>query len=200
MDKIILASASPRRQQLLQIAGISFDVMIPGIKEVFLPGRPVEEMAQELAAQKASSIIEKIAGSNRTVLAADTIVALGNRLMGKPSDENEAREMLQQLSGNSHRVITGVCIANANTVVQFSETTIVHFHQLTDEQIEYYIKNHKPFDKAGAYAIQEWIGITGIRRIEGDYYNVMGLPISMVVKELNKMLAAGTGKDQGFFL
>ena len=200
MNKLILASASPRRQQLLQMAGISFDVMIPGIDEVFLPGRPAEEMAQELAAQKASAIIEKIAGSNRTVLAADTIVALGNRVMGKPSGENEAREMLQQLSGNSHLVITGVCIANANTVVRFSETTIVHFHQLTDEQIEYYIKNHKPFDKAGAYAIQEWIGITGIRGIEGDYYNVMGLPVSMVVKELNKMLAAGTGKDQGFFL
>jgi septum formation protein len=183
MDRIVLASASPRRKQLLEWAEIPFDVMPSDADEIVPDKLPVSEIPVFLATQKAAIIRKKIA-PERIILAADTIVVLNRQMLGKPLDRSDAIRMLLLLSGQVHEVITGVALTNEKKEILFAETTRVRFHALTRAEIEHYVDNYRPYDKAGAYAIQEWIGVTGIHSIEGDFYNVMGLPVSRVLQEL----------------
>ncbi|MEO6818220.1 MAG: Maf family protein [Ginsengibacter sp.] len=189
MKEIILASASPRRKQLLDLAAIPCKVIPANIEESYPPGLTPEKIAEHIATEKALFIREILAPNSHdnTILSADTIVVLGDEIIGKPLDRNDAIKILAKLSGNEHKVITGVCLLNNAKKYIFSETTFVQFNRLTQEQIEFYVDKFKPFDKAGAYAIQEWIGAIGIQSIRGDFYNVMGLPINRIVKELNKL-------------
>jgi septum formation protein len=183
MDRIILASASPRRKQLLEWAEIEFEVMPSDSDELIPDNVQVSEIPVFLASQKAA-IIRKQVGGGKIILAADTIVVLDQQLLGKPQDEADAFRMLSLLSGRTHEVITGVSLTSDKKEILFAETTRVRFHKLSPGEIEHYINNYKPYDKAGAYAIQEWIGVTGIHSIDGDFYNVMGLPVSRVLQEL----------------
>lgn len=191
MKKIILASGSPRRKQLLELAEIPFEIKVANTDESFPADLSPSEVAEYIARVKAQTVRKMISeednGNGHTILAADTVVILENEFLGKPSDEQEAINILSKLSGKSHEVITGVVILTPRSQIVFSETTKVRFYPLSDEAIRYYVKNYKPFDKAGAYAIQEWIGAIGIQSITGDFYNVMGLPISRVVQELRKL-------------
>jgi septum formation protein len=182
-SKLILASQSPRRKQLMEMAELEFEVLIADVDETNPPGMPGELVPEYLAKKKADAIQHLANGA--TVIAADTIVLLDHHILGKPKDEAHAKEILRQLSGRMHKVVTGVCMQKGERQISFSTVTEVYFHELSDEQIEHYIKHYKPFDKAGAYAIQEWIGIIGIEKINGDYYNVMGLPIGEVVLRLD---------------
>lgn len=187
MKKIILASGSPRRKQLLELAEIPFEVEVSDIDESYPKGLCPTEIAIHIAVNKASAVQQKLdMGKNSplTILAADTVVVLDNEIIGKPLNRQNAIEILSKLSGKIHKVITGVCILTGFVEKIFSEETEVAFHELTLAQVEHYIDNYKPYDKAGAYAIQEWIGAIGIKSIKGDFYNVMGLPISRVVQEL----------------
>ncbi len=184
MKKIILASASPRRKQLLEWAEIPFEIIVSNTSERIPPGLDPEEVAIHIAREKARAV-QAETGSNDIILAADTIVVLGDHtILGKPVHREEAVSMLLALAGEKHRVITGVVILEKDKERSFADTTEVEFHDLTEKQIEFYVDKYKPFDKAGAYAIQEWIGVIGIKSIKGDFYNVMGLPVSRVVREL----------------
>jgi septum formation protein len=192
VKKIILASQSPRRSQLLQWAEIPFEVIIVHTDESYPVDLKPEEIAMHIAYNKAEAVKKNIAGTitngeDCTILAADTIVVLNNTIIGKPSGRDEAIQILSKLSGEIHSVITGVCILSQGKEITFADETKVEFYNLSRLQIEYYVDNYKPYDKAGAYAIQEWIGVTGIRSINGDFYNVMGLPVSRVVKELEAL-------------
>lgn len=186
MQKIILASQSPRRKQLLEWAEVPFEVIVKETDETFYEEMTVEEAAIHIARNKAlavkDSIKEKI-----PILAADTIVVLDDKLIGKPASREEAIDFLTQLSGRIHKVITGVFILYVDKEIFFADTTEVEFHDLTKEEIEFYVDKYKPYDKAGAYAIQEWIGVVGIKSVNGDFYNVMGLPVSRVIKNLQKL-------------
>lgn len=182
-NKIILASQSPRRKQLLEWAEIQFDVQVSNTDESFPESLSVDEVAVYIAKQKALAIVASH-GNETPVLAADTIVVCEGEIIGKPKDKEDAIRIIKKLSGKTHHVITGVYICKAEKTIAFTDTTEVCFHELTDEQIEFYIDKYKPYDKAGAYAIQEWIGVVGIHSIKGDFYNVMGLPVSRVVKAL----------------
>lgn len=187
MKKIILASGSPRRKQLLELVEIPFEVKVSDIDESYPKGLCPSEIAIHIASNKARAVQQKIdmgKNSSLTILAADTVVVLDNEIIGKPLNRQNAIEILSKLSGKIHKVITGVCILTGFVEKIFSEETEVAFHELTLAQIEHYIDNYKPYDKAGAYAIQEWIGAIGIKSIKGDFYSVMGLPISRVVQEL----------------
>ncbi|MDQ6843383.1 MAG: Maf family nucleotide pyrophosphatase [Bacteroidota bacterium] len=188
-EKIILASKSPRRSQLLQWAEIKFDVITADTDESYPKNFPPHEVAIHIAVNKAMDVKKGLRspgtnGDDYPILAADTIVVLDNKIIGKPSDRAEAINTLLLLSGVMHRVVTGVCILSAGKKIVFAEETEVEFNALSKKHIEYYVDNYKPYDKAGAYAIQEWIGVTGIKSIKGDFYNVMGLPVSRIVKEL----------------
>jgi septum formation protein len=189
MRKIILASQSPRRKQLLEWAEIAFDVLVKETDETYPAFMPVEEVPIYIARNKAMAIqaLLKNNGNTPVILAADTIVVLNNRIIGKPKNRQDAVEILQALSGNTHRVITGVVMMNSRDEIAFEDITEVCFHSLTNQQITFYVDKYKPYDKAGAYAIQEWIGVVGIKNITGDFYNVMGLPVSRVVQELKKI-------------
>jgi septum formation protein len=181
-SRIILASQSPRRKQLMEMAELAFEVIVADVDETNPPGMPGEEVPAFLAKKKADAV-SHLAG-DAIVIAADTIVLLDHHILGKPVDAAHAKTILQQLSGRMHKVVTGVCIRHGSKEKNFSVTTEVFFRPLTDSQIDHYITNYKPYDKAGAYAIQEWIGVTGIKKINGDYYNVMGLPIGDVISVL----------------
>ena len=171
---IVLASKSPRRQQLLRDLGINFRVeVIEGIQEDYPADMPADEVAQFLAVQKARPYTLR---DNELLITADTIVVLDGKVLGKPADEAEAHAMLRALSGRTHHVITGVCVTTATEQRSFADVTEVEFAALTDEEIDYYIEHYRPMDKAGAYGIQEWIGYMGVKRINGCFYNVMGLP------------------------
>jgi septum formation protein len=183
MRKIILASQSPRRKQLLEWAEIPFDIIARSTDESYPPEMPIAEVPVHIAREKARLVQEEM-DEQTIVLAADTVVVLQDRIIGKPRDREDAIAILSALSGREHLVITGVIIRKGDQEVGFSDTTSVFFHELTHEQIIFYIDKYKPFDKAGAYAIQEWIGVTGIRAIKGDFYNVMGLPVSRVIRAL----------------
>src|SRR4051812_25880286 len=183
MERIILASQSPRRKQLLEWAEIEFDVIVPNTDESFPPGMEVNELPIHIAREKAKSIQSELS-HERMILAADTVVILNNQVIGKPKDRNEAVQILQQLSAQKHEVITGVVIVKGKKEISFADVTSVIFHELSLSQIEFYVDKYHPYDKAGAYAIQEWIGVVGIKNISGDFYNVMGLPVSRVVREL----------------
>jgi len=185
MKKIILASQSPRRKQLLEWAEIPFEIIVKETDELFPKGLDVHEAAIHIARQKALAVEEGLDENNRAViLAADTIVVLKGRIIGKPADRNEAIRILSDLSGQQHAVITGVVIKEGPKEIAFTDRTEVCFHELSREQIEFYVDKYKPYDKAGAYAIQEWIGVIGIKSVTGDFYNVMGLPVSRVVHAL----------------
>ena len=182
MHKIILASQSPRRKQLMEAAELDFDIVIADVDETNPPGMPGEEVPVFLAKKKAAAI--EAQHPDALIIAADTVVLLDHLILGKPAGEEDALKMLQQLAGRMHQVVTGVCMQQGEKQLSFSVTTQVHFRPLTERQIRHYISHYKPFDKAGSYAIQEWIGMIGIEKINGDYYNVMGLPIGEVVKRL----------------
>ncbi len=183
MDKIILASQSPRRKQLMEAAEIAFEIVIADVDETNPPGMAGELVPEHLAKKKAAAIEADY--PEAIIIAADTVVLLDGEILGKPRDAADAEYILSKLSGRIHRVVTGVCIQKGDKQHSFSTTTEVHFRPLTADQIKYYVANYKPFDKAGAYAIQEWIGMVGIEKINGDYYSVMGLPIGEVVKALS---------------
>jgi septum formation protein len=184
--KIILASGSPRRKTLLEWAEVSFDVIVQPTDESYPAGLAVVEVPVHIARQKAMAVAGGLSG-NEIVLAADTVVVLGDEIIGKPTSKEDAVHILSKLSGATHRVITGVVILDGKHETAFADSTTVHFHVLTTEQIEFYVDKYKPYDKAGAYAIQEWIGVVGIKSVEGDFYNVMGLPVSRVMQALQQM-------------
>lgn len=186
MQKIILASQSPRRKQLLEWAEVPFEIMVSDTDESFPAALTFEAAAIHIARNKALAIASKTPGS-LPILAADTIVVCNDTIIGKPKDSADAVAILKTLSGNTHQVITGVIILAGDNETAFADTTTVTFHPLTDEQIEFYVDKYQPYDKAGAYAIQEWIGVVGIKSIEGDFYNVMGLPVSRVVQALGRL-------------
>jgi septum formation protein len=183
IERIILASGSPRRRQLLEWAEIPFDVLVKETPETFPAGMATEEAPIHIARNKALAAREDIREA-RVILAADTVVVLDNEIIGKPRDRDDAVEILLRLAGREHRVITGVVLMRGSSEISFADTTAVWFHDLERKHIEQYVDRYKPYDKAGAYAIQEWIGVVGIRGISGDFYNVMGLPISRVVRQL----------------
>jgi septum formation protein len=183
-QKIILASQSPRRKQLLEWAEIKCDIIVSDTDESFPPDLGFEEAAIHIARNKALAVAKKT-GLSIPVLAADTIVVCDELIIGKPTGREDAINILERLSGKQHKVITGVVILCEENEISFADTTFVTFHPLTKEQIIFYVDHYKPYDKAGAYAIQEWIGVTGIKCIDGDFYNVMGLPVSRVIQQLN---------------
>ena len=181
--KIILASKSPRRSQLLKAAGFDFVVKTKEVEETYPDDLKADDVAEYLAKKKAYAAREFI--KNDTILlAADSIVTLGETIYGKPKDEEDAFQILNALSGKEHKVITGVCMLSAIKEKSFSSISMVQFEPLSEEEIRYYIEKFKPYDKAGAYAIQEWIGLTKITKIEGLYSNIMGLPVADVYKAL----------------
>ncbi len=186
MESIILASQSPRRKQLLEWANLKFSIVVANTEENFPEDTLFEEVPIFIAREKAKAVQKKISEPNKIIIAADTIVILDNKILGKPISRSEAISFLSALSKKTHQVITGVVILKDEIEISFSENTAVEFHELTQEQIEFYVDEYKPYDKAGAYAIQEWIGVVGIKKIIGDFYNVMGLPISRVIQELDK--------------
>ena len=187
LPTIILASKSPRRQELLSKTGIEFDVVLKDVDESFPEGLSPAEVAVYIAEKKAKAFDETLE-ENDIVLTADTIVCIDGKILGKPEDEEHAFEMLSLLSGKMHEVITGVAFLQNHRIYSFAETTEVYFLPLSNEEINYYIKTYQPFDKAGAYGIQEWIGLAGIERINGSYTNVVGLPTHRVYLELQKLV------------
>lgn len=188
MKKIILASQSPRRKQLLEWAEVDFDVITSGIEETWPAEMEINDVPVHIARNKALDVQRsdrfKTYATDTPIVAADTVVVIDGKILGKPVDRVHAIEMLTSLSGSSHQVITGVVVIKGEEEHAFADSTQVHFHALTQQQIENYVDRYKPYDKAGSYAIQEWIGVVGIKGVEGDFYNVMGLPVSRVVRLL----------------
>ena len=175
---LILASKSPRRQELLRQAGIPFQVQTKDTEEDYPAALPPEQVARFLAEKKADAFKNEL--ENKLVLTADTTVLIDQQILNKPASPEEAAEMLQMISGRSHKVISGVCLLHESRKISFDDTTEVFFRQLSDKEISFYIKNYKPFDKAGSYGIQEWIGLIGVEKIIGSYFTVMGLPIHKI--------------------
>ncbi len=190
MTKIVLASASPRRKSLLEWAELEFDILVRETDETFPPGLSPQEAAIYIARGKAIATMElelyKRYEYHLPILAADTMVVLNGDIIGKPIDRQDAISILTRLAGNKHQVVTGVVILNDDKEISFADTTEVVFHPISHSDICYYVDKYKPFDKAGAYAIQEWIGVVGIKSINGDFYNVMGLPVSRIVSALTE--------------
>lgn len=184
--KIILASKSPRRSQLLTEAGFDFEIKVKEVEENYPADLKAEEVAPFLARKKARASTDFITQENEILLAADSIVVLNNTIYGKPKDYDDAFSIIRTLSGSMHKVITGVCLVSKTKERVFSGISNVYMNELSDEEIEYYIKTYEPYDKAGAYAIQEWIGLCKIAKIEGTYSNIMGLPVDLVFDELMK--------------
>ncbi len=181
---IILASNSPRRRELLGGLGIPFEVkVLPDIEESYPADLSVSQIAEYIAREKALAYRDLMA-DNDLIITADTVVIVGDEVMGKPVDASDARRMLKKLSGVTHQVTTGVCLTTKTRQHHFSVTTDVTFKSLTDEEINHYIEVYKPFDKAGAYGIQEWIGYIGVTSLNGSYFNVMGLPVQRIYNEL----------------
>ncbi len=182
---LLLASQSPRRRQLLSEAGFQFSVRPTHADETLPPQYPPEKAAEYLATLKAEAGREWLS-EGQILLAADTVVILDGVIFGKPTNYEDAFQMIQKLSGKTHEVITGVCLLSAEKKISLSESSKVTFAQLDDEEIDFYIQNYRPFDKAGSYGIQEWIGLCKIQQIEGTYANVMGLPMNRVYEALKK--------------
>ena len=183
--KIILASKSPRRRQLLEGLDIPFEVIIHEVDEIFPDGLPMKEIPVYLAKLKAEPFSEELS-HDALVITADTIVWIEGTVLGKPNDYEHAAAMLRQLSGRKHVVVTGVCLTSREKQVTFSASTDVYFKNLSDSEIDYYLQNYRPYDKAGSYGVQEWIGYIAITGIEGSYFNVMGLPVQRLHEELLK--------------
>ena len=183
---LILASNSPRRQQLMRDTGFTFTVQVKDTNEDFPETMFSQEVPAYLARKKAEAFRDEM--ENQIILTADTIVVIGDEILNKPKDTTEATEMLKKLSGKQHQVITGVCIMTTENTETFIDIAQVFFRELTDWEIEHYIKTCKPFDKAGAYGVQDFIGMVGIPRMEGSYFTVMGLPVHKVYKSLRKYI------------
>ena len=184
--KLILASNSPRRKELLAGLGVPFEVrVLQDIDEHYPENLPVNEVARYIAKEKADAY-RRIVAADELIITADTVVIVGDEILGKPVDEADAVRMLKLLSGRTHQVTTGVCLLTAEKERCFDVTTDVTFKTLTDEEIHYYVNRYRPFDKAGAYGIQEWIGYIGVTGLSGSYYNVMGLPVQRIYQELTK--------------
>lgn len=184
--KLILASNSPRRKELLAGLGVPFEVrVLQDIDEHYPENLPVNEVARYIAKEKADAY-RRIVAADELIITADTVVIVGDEILGKPVDEADAVRMLKLLSGRTHQVTTGVCLLTAEKERCFDVTTDVTFKTLTDEEIHYYVNRYRPFDKAGAYGIQEWIGYIGVTGLNGSYYNVMGLPVQRIYQELTK--------------
>lgn len=186
MNNIILASQSPRRKQLLEWAEIPFEIVVKETDEHFPPDLSPEQVAVYIARNKALAV-QAVRPKGEIILAADTIVVLGDNILGKPVHREDAISMLLALSGETHQVVTGVVLRKDDQEIAFADVTEVVFNDLSVKELEFYVDKYKPYDKAGAYAIQEWIGVVGIRSVKGDFYNVMGLPVSRVVRELKRM-------------
>ena len=185
--KIILASNSPRRKELLSGLGVDYEVKtLPDVDESYPDGLSGEEIAKHIARGK-SEAYRSLIQADELVITADTIVWLDGTVMGKPKDEEEAKDMLMRLSGKTHQVITGVCLTTTSTQKTFATVTDVTFATLTDEEVEYYVTRYQPMDKAGSYGVQEWIGFVGVENLSGSYFNVMGLPIQRLYTELKKL-------------
>ncbi|NII28979.1 septum formation protein Maf [Pseudoflavitalea sp. X16] len=191
VQRVVLASQSPRRKQLLEWAEVPFDIIVRSTDESYPPGLATPLIPVHIARQKALAVQDceeyKRYNAGTTIVAADTVVVLEDVILGKPKDREDAIDILSMLSDRKHLVITGVVILHAGEEIAFSDTTEVWFHPITTAEIAFYVDKYQPFDKAGAYAIQEWIGVTGIKRINGDFYNVMGLPVSRVVQYLQAL-------------
>lgn len=185
MDKkIILASNSPRRRELLAGLDLDFEVkVIKGIDESYPETLAPDKVAQYIAAKKADAYVPAI-HEDDLVITADTVVIVDNDILGKPHDESEAKAMLRRISGRSHQVVTGVCLVTKDKRREFSVSTDVTFRSLSESEIDYYVSHYRPFDKAGAYGIQEWIGYVGVTGLNGSYFNVMGLPVQRIYSEL----------------
>ena len=182
---IILASNSPRRKELLGGIDIPFEIrVLDGIDESYPDSLPTKDIAGYISKKKADAYQQTMA-PDELIITADTIVVLGQEVMGKPKDAADAHQMLQKLSGKTHQVITGVCLTTQERQVCFSVETDVTFKTLSDEEITYYVDHYQPFDKAGAYGIQEWIGHVGVTGLKGSYFNVMGLPVQRIYEALN---------------
>ena len=184
IKNIILASKSPRREELLNLLNLDFKIEITEVNEVYPDNLEVNKIAEYLANLKANGF--KSIHNDTIVITADTIVILDKQILGKPKNKTEAAKMLLSLSNRNHKVMTGVCIKSKDKTISFSNTTKVFFKELTSSEINFYIENYKPFDKAGSYGIQEWIGAIGITKIEGSYFNVVGLPINQLYKNLKE--------------
>ncbi len=183
---IILASHSPRRRYLLKQLGLDFTEISAEVDESFPEGLTPDETAIYLAEKKADHFSELLENPKNILITADTLVLINNRILGKPEGKKGAIEMLQTLSGSMHQVVTGICLRSRDKSQSFTSWTDVFFKDLSEEEIDHYLENYKPYDKAGAYGIQEWIGYIGITRIEGSYFNVMGLPVQRLYEELSR--------------
>ena len=181
---VVLASNSPRRRMLLEGLDIPFEVkVLPDIDESYPADMPLEQVAEHIACEKAAAY-KPLMGDDELIITADTIVIVGGQVLGKPHDSGDAARMLRMLSDCTHRVVTGVCLMTKGRVRRFSATTDVTFKHLSDEEIAYYLEKYRPYDKAGAYGVQEWIGYVGVSSITGSFYNVMGFPVQRVYNEL----------------
>jgi len=180
---IILASTSPRRSQLLKEAGFQFEVKTKDVEETYPPELPIDEVAGFLARKKATAAQDFIQ-NDEIIIAADSVVILDGVIYGKPQDYDDAFQMLRKLSGQLHRVITGVCLLSSSNEKVFSAESQVQIEAMSDAEIDFYVQKYKPYDKAGSYAVQEWIGLCKISRIEGTFTNIMGLPVDLVYREL----------------
>ena len=192
MHAFILASQSPRRKTLLEWAEIPFEIIVSDADESYPTSLAIEEVPAFIAKNKALAVKEMILSTkpalvDQCIIAADTVVVFGQKIIGKPTNKQEAIDSLLALSSQTHKVITGVVLLHQGQEISFSETTLVEFHALTLEQIEFYVDKYQPYDKAGGYAIQEWIGVVGIKKITGDFYNVMGLPVSKLVQKIKQL-------------
>jgi septum formation protein len=185
--KIILASRSPRRQQMLHELGLKFEVVVREYDEIYPAGLEGKEIAMFIAREKAALFRNGIA-DNEIVIAADTIVWCNNKVLGKPLNREDAANILKEISGNTHEVITGVSLLSRSKELTFYESTKVTFELLTEEEIYFYIDEYKPYDKAGAYGIQEWIGLAACSHIDGSYFNVVGLPVQRLYAELKRFI------------
>lgn len=187
--RVVLASNSPRRKELLADLGIDFEVrVIKGVDESYPSDLPAMEIAEYISHKKAEAH-KQLMADNEIIITADTVVILDNEVMGKPVDDADACRMLRELSGKTHKVVTGVTITTAQRTSSFSAVSDVEFAELADDDISYYVERYKPLDKAGAYGIQEWIGCMGVRHINGSFYNVMGLPLHRLYAELERVIS-----------
>lgn len=187
--EIVLGSASPRRRDLIEKSFVNkITWMVADIDESYPDSLSIIQVPEYIAINKANALIETQFLENKLLITADTIVCFENRIIGKPKDESEAKQFLQMLSGKKHQVITGICIAFQGKIHSFSEKTDVFFGELSEDEINYYVDTYNPLDKAGAYGIQEYIGYIGVQKIEGCFYNVMGMPIYRLKQEIKKFL------------
>lgn len=188
--KLLLASKSPRRRQLLAELGFPIEYITIDVDEHLDCPLPAAEVAEYLARRKAAACPVMALSADAVLVTADTVVVHRGEVLGKPKDRAEAVAMLQSLSGDRHTVYTGVCLRSSDKEVSFTEATDVVFRQLAQQDIDYYVDNYKPYDKAGSYGIQEWIGMVGVSRIEGCYYNVMGLPLARLYEMLSSRFSS----------